>query len=276
MALHWFFALSEYNSRCLSSYERLASVAVLSAQEHTSLIPHCVYDGQESEFTRWLKSRGVTVTQARTPHFEQFRELGQRNDVSFFGIASGTFLRAEVPAVASQLGVKDEYALYTDVDVMFQNEVDLASYAPALFAAAPESDQADYLNFNAGVMLMNLEALANEYSRFQQYVGENLDRLFEMSWDQGVYRELFAGRWDPLPPEYNWKPYWGANPAAKIIHFHGPKPVSRPIPEGGDPVLIALANSAFYEFCEQWDRYVVPPSGAMRSWRSLLSWRRCG
>ena len=27
-----------------------------------------------------------------------------------------------------------------------------------------------------------------------------------------------------LPDEWNWKGYWGANPAAVIHHWHGPKP----------------------------------------------------
>lgn len=29
-----------------------------------------------------------------------------------------------------------------------------------------------------------------------------------------------------LPIEYNWKPYWGINGNAKLIHFHGMKPCS--------------------------------------------------
>jgi hypothetical protein len=31
-------------------------------------------------------------------------------------------------------------------------------------------------------------------------------------------------RWSRLPLEMNWKPYWGWNPDASIVHFHGPKP----------------------------------------------------
>lgn len=34
---------------------------------------------------------------------------------------------------------------------------------------------------------------------------------------------MYKGRWDRLAPEYNWKPYWGLNPNAKIVHFHGIK-----------------------------------------------------
>ena len=29
---------------------------------------------------------------------------------------------------------------------------------------------------------------------------------------------------DLLPDELNWKPYWGLNSNAEIVHFHGPKP----------------------------------------------------
>ena len=30
--------------------------------------------------------------------------------------------------------------------------------------------------------------------------------------------------YDELPEIQNWKPYWGTNEDAEIIHFHGPKP----------------------------------------------------
>ena len=43
--------------------------------------------------------------------------------------------------------------------------------------------------------------------------------------DQGAYNEFYSGkfvvhRW----PLFNWKPYWGFNARAKLVHFHGPKP----------------------------------------------------
>ncbi len=28
----------------------------------------------------------------------------------------------------------------------------------------------------------------------------------------------------PLPDRFNWKAYWGDDPGATIVHFHGPKP----------------------------------------------------
>ncbi|MBJ3763921.1 hypothetical protein ILP92_14305 [Maribius pontilimi] len=38
-----------------------------------------------------------------------------------------------------------------------------------------------------------------------------------------------------LPLENNWKPYWGTDPDARIIHFHGPKAQDiRVFQRGGD------------------------------------------
>lgn len=42
--------------------------------------------------------------------------------------------------------------------------------------------------------------------------------------DQGAIRRHFAGAWEALPETMNWKPYWGRNDDACIVHFHGPKP----------------------------------------------------
>ena len=40
-----------------------------------------------------------------------------------------------------------------------------------------------------------------------------------------MYNNLYINEGlNKLPLEYNWKPYWGINNEAKIIHFHGIKP----------------------------------------------------
>ena len=43
--------------------------------------------------------------------------------------------------------------------------------------------------------------------------------------DQGAYNGHYQGRFDVhLYARWNWKPYWGHNRAAALVHFHGPKP----------------------------------------------------
>jgi hypothetical protein len=254
--LHWFFALSSRPSVLpFSDYEQMARVAVITAQERKNLIPHFLYDGEDNEFTEWLACRGVTVSKLRTRLFEEFGKLSKVHP-GFPGIASGTFLRLEVPSLARSWGIEDP-VLYTDVDVMFTGEVDLASLRPACFAVAPEFERDDYVNINAGVMLMNPARMERDSTAFYEWALANLEELPNMGWDQAGYRTLYAGQWDRLPPEYNWKPYWGKSSDARIIHFHGPKPTDRAalaaktIPY---KFMYDLATGGFEDYCQEWDR----------------------
>ncbi|MBV9200089.1 MAG: hypothetical protein JOY83_10230 [Alphaproteobacteria bacterium] len=42
--------------------------------------------------------------------------------------------------------------------------------------------------------------------------------------DQTAIIQVLGWRWQRLPAEFNWKPYWGYSDQAKIVHWHGPKP----------------------------------------------------
>jgi len=44
--------------------------------------------------------------------------------------------------------------------------------------------------------------------------------------DQGLIISYFGPTATRLPDNYNWKPYWGINHDAVIVHFHGFKPSS--------------------------------------------------
>ena len=65
---------------------------------------------------------------------------------------------------------------------------------------------------------------------------EKGDRESTGLYDQGYLNQFCFHDMTPLPLEYNWKPYWGYNPDAKIIHFHGMKP-------GGDSKSSGFALS---------------------------------
>ena len=93
---------------------------------------------------------------------------------------------------------------------------------PKLFAVAPEFEHGNYVNFNTGVMIINTSGMRAEDNDFISFIQSNI-ASFE-AFDQGAFRAYFAGRHDFLPETLNWKPYWGANQSAEIIHFHGVKP----------------------------------------------------
>ena len=70
-------------------------------------------------------------------------------------------------------------------------------------------------------MMMNLNTMRRDYEGLMARSREMLGG--DTPYDQLALNDFYAGCWDHLPLEWNWKPYWGHNPDAKIVHFHGPK-----------------------------------------------------
>lgn len=288
--MKWFFALNE-DAGNFEPIAQMIKVAVYSARRHTSLEPHFLYDGKSNHLTQWLETRGVTIIPCRSylyPHLEDLARRGNKPHILTVG--AGAFLRTEIPRLAQEKGLSDTYILYTDCDVIFQNEVsDLDGLQPKFFAVAPEGDRKDYTRINTGAMLMNLPALRAKEAVFRPFMLRHLDKLTAASWDQTAYewfynplmrRLLESGQsaanaeriyrglqrrglplrlgWQKLPSEFNWKPYWGQNPQARIIHFHGAKPFERDIMAPGKTPehlqhLKASATGAYFEMSELWD-----------------------
>jgi lipopolysaccharide biosynthesis glycosyltransferase len=172
------------------------------------------------------------------------------------------------------LGIRDSFVLYTDVDVMFRLDVVplLTTLAPKYFAAGPEFDAHDYMRINTGVMLMNVGGLRSVDTRFRRFVADRLPEFVDHNWDQGAYRryfgrssiamKLFGARWDALPPEFNWKPHWGPNERAAIVHFHGPKPQHRDLLRSGCAPgqmkwMMPYASGAYDELTDAWTRTLL-------------------
>jgi hypothetical protein len=140
---------------------------------------------------------------------------------------------------------------------------------------------------NSGVMVMNLPRLRREQRRFLRHLRKNLHRysVRDRPWDQdayqnwyGLHRQRLSHKlswrlervigvrlarsvlWDPLPPTLNWKPHWGANPNAQIIHFLGAKPHHRRefhspdfLRRPGMAYLRRTDMAYFSALCETWD-----------------------
>jgi lipopolysaccharide biosynthesis glycosyltransferase len=255
--MEWYFALTE-DSTAFRQYAEMIMVAVHTARNVTSLEPHCIYDGNENDFTAWLTRRNVKIIHHRSFIREALEELGRRKKNPHLAAAlSGAFSRIELPEIVEHGGGGDRI-LYTDCDVMFIDDVvpELEATACRYFAVAPESDRDDYVNMNTGVMLMNTERLRESLPLFRDYVSQNLAALEAESWDEAAYRWFYRNEngplWDRLRPELNWKPYWGENANAKIIHFHGPKPFQRDYIDSHWPELKSLTGGAYLAEVERW------------------------
>jgi hypothetical protein len=253
--MDWYFALTE-DSTAFRQYAEMAMVAVHTARRVTALEPHCIYDGRENDFTSWLQKHEVRIVPHRSFVRDALAELGRKKGNPHLAAAlSGAFSRVELPELADHGG----RVLYTDCDVMFRADPipDLEANPCHYFAVAPESTLDDYVNMNTGVMLMNTSRLRESLPAFRDYVSKNLAALEAESWDEAAYRWYYRDEsgplWDRLPPELNWKPYWGENAEAKIIHFHGPKPFQRAYIDSHWPELKGLTEGAFPTYADRWD-----------------------
>ena len=144
-------------------------MAVHTARKFTSLVPYCIYDGGENDFTDWLTKHHVRIVRHRSFLREALTELGRQKGNRHLGAAlSGAFSRVEVPELVTSLGGASR-VLYTDCDVIFAGEVvpELEANRCEYFAVAPESSRDDYLNMNTGVMLMNIDRLRESLPEFQ-------------------------------------------------------------------------------------------------------------
>ena len=212
--LTWFFCLSDGDPQ----FTDCARVAVQSSERY-ELNRICLYDGGDEAVVDWLQDRGVRVVRHR---FSLARELSDaRVDDPAFGL--GTFMRIDIPEVAQELGLLDgSHYLYTDCDVVFQNEPSgLLDIETETFCAAMELHE-DQPHFNAGVMWCNAGFFRQSLAEFRRFVVQKRFRF--VAYDQGALNEFYGSSRQVLGREYNWKPYWGVDENAAIVHFHGPKP----------------------------------------------------
>lgn len=260
--MQWLLALSD-GGATFHYYAEMAKVAIHTALKFTCLRPHLLYDGGENDFTDWVRRRNIPMVRCQSAFLGKLANLEIcQKDKTIAAATRGIFLRVELPMLQEQIGLEDR-VLYTDCDVMFQRDVvpDLAPVNCEYFAAAGEFNPDDYENMNTGVLLMNLPRLRETANQFREFISENLESLKDEAWDQGAFRRFYrrpdgTALWDKLPAELNWKPYWGKNPGAGIIHFHGPKPFQSDY-VSTLPELQHLSGGAYGDLCQIWSRWLA-------------------
>lgn len=215
--MKWFFCwCQETEFRTDHDWPDMIRVAVESALQNTNLEPHFIYDGQPSPLTEELSKNGVTVHFHKLS-FEQAIIDYKPDDWVYQSIARAAFLRFDIPLFAKD----DEFVLYTDVDVVFLKDLDFSEYRPNIFGAAPQMSQGQKWDMNSGVLLLRLSAMHRDREALSSFAINNL----HIGLDQEILRAFYGKNYLLLPDIFNWKPYWGKNDDAAILHWHGPKPV---------------------------------------------------
>ena len=229
--MKWFFCwCQDTDFRADHNWTDLIRVSVESALRNTSLEPHFVYDGEPSPFTEELAAKGVKIIFHRLS-FTDAIVAHQPADPNYQAIARGAFLRFDIPLLANH---DDDFVLYTDADVMFMHDEPLTGYRPDLLAAAPQFDRSVKRDLNSGVMILNIATMRDIREQLIDFTIKNL----HLGLDQEVLRAFLDTRYLLLPDTFNWKPYWGINFGASIVHWHGPKPetVAKMLDETADDV----------------------------------------
>jgi hypothetical protein len=214
----WYFCVGREGCE-RQSY--LIKTSVMSALCRTSLRPICIYSGMTTEVEDFLKRHGVAMVPASFPLTEDLDEtLKGRTDYSS-AMAHGSYLRLMIANIERD----DEFVLYADYDCMFVRDPDINTDGIEFIAAAPETDQDNWGWFNNGVLVMNIPALRSIYDKMVRIISLRLRSGLFAVHEQGEMNAIFWMKWNRLKLQQNWKPYWGVNESAEIIHYHGPKPL---------------------------------------------------
>jgi GDP-fucose protein O-fucosyltransferase len=225
--LKWVFAFVSTGFN--SSVGQDIRVAVVSAMRNTRFEMVAIVYGHRNALTDWLNARGVNVIFHAPLWLKDVIKLMDRSKAAVFSPNYGsferliaTYLRLDI----STLLKDDEYALYTDTDVVFLRDIPLARMTlPEFLSIGPESEQTGGAE-NMGVLLMNLKSLRRTYKKLLQsaFHTPELYRSNEYGpLDQGAFKHAYRGQIGKLHAEMNWKPYWPSSDSIAILHFHGPK-----------------------------------------------------
>ncbi len=220
--MKWCFATNESSVNNGADYwVELIEHAVKSCLQNTSLTPCLIYDGQENDFIRNLQNRGVQIIYHRVSIYDDLRHHCEAKFPGSDGhlqVASSAFLRIDLPELLRE----DEYVLYTDCDVVFLRDPVPLFQGTSSIACAPQMFRGNRDDLNSGVMWMNVRSLRHDLPDFRRIIRDTIQTY--SGWDQEAYRLVYKNRYSLLNDEWNWKPYWGRNDEAVLIHFHGPKP----------------------------------------------------
>ena len=211
--MKWYACL---NDAALDEYAEHLRVAIGSAIDIAKLEPHIVFDGDPARLYGAV-GRSDFVLHNRVSALREEIALTPATPGWCPNVARGTLLRLEIPFIEEA----DQFVLYTDCDVLFTGLVDLSLLKPKYFAAAPGHNPDNWHNLCSGVMLLNVAAMRKAHPYLMNVARAHLG--VPHFYDQEVLNTAFLNRWDRLPLEAHWKPYWGPNPSSAIVHFHGPK-----------------------------------------------------
>lgn len=228
-----YFALSDDVSNN-DVYYWMFVATLNSAKRNTTLDLHCLYDFrktnveniEDDRIYQLLKKYEVKIHLSTIDFEDDLLQVYTDEYLKKCNVTKSSLYSRFLRFMIADVENDDEYILYADTDVLFLKDITLDSFPslPKTVGVCPEfEDTYNYSNFNAGIMLINMESYKSAKKELYNYLKKKVRAKIECC-DQGYLNELYQDNFEKLPNIYNWKPYWGINDAAKIVHLHGLKP----------------------------------------------------
>ena len=215
-------------------YLDMLEVTLNTAKVNTTLSLHFIYNGSETDKAYEIMQKyGVNVIFHQLTFEKELKELYTpeyiKSRLGFavdLGFIIGTFSRIDIPVIETE----DEYVLICGLDVMFLQDIKQETLPnPKYCAAAPDIAQdfnlasLGYKFFNADIMYINVKHMREKREQIIEMLKNKQPSKIDC-FDQGYLNHVCENDFDELAMEYNWKPYWGYNKNAKIVHLHLIKP----------------------------------------------------
>ncbi|MEM7147292.1 MAG: glycosyltransferase [Verrucomicrobiota bacterium] len=250
-----------------SSWPDQVRVSALSLQREGGLEVKIFYRGKDKDLLNWFDKHGIEVIDIQQPSatmsslLDEITKIAKSSDRSSqIDNYQGCMMRYFIPHIAREQGWDDEFVLYADCDVVALRDLSGLPkiVSPTLFAAASEELGGSQGSFNAGIMLMNVRNLEEEFGNFMEFCRLSLPVLVNLAVDQTACRLFFRDRIAVLPSFYNWKSYWDPHEETAILHFHQFPPRDNSSAEGKRPFPLAAhkpQNQNWKNASDRWRHY---------------------
>ena len=219
----WFMAVSVSSKKHLS-YMR---ASLSSGLAHSNMYPIVLISGDPSSIPTWLLLLNRSCRALVIGHNLTFSTRIARSAPHVMNHPA--YLRLDIPnvlmkindSVCSHIDLNYNYGLYTDTDIIFTSRFNIESLPePKVIMIGGETKKGK--RNNSGILYINITAIRQHFPKLLTFADKykwNFEAL-----DQGLIMKYYKHVSQLLPDIYNWKPYWGINHQACIIHFHGAKP----------------------------------------------------
>ncbi len=224
-----YFALSDDVSQN-DNYYWMFVATINSAIKNTDLELHCLYDFrktfvqniEEDRIYKLLKDKNVKIHLSTIDFERELLSVYTDDYLKKINVTKSSLYSRFLRFMIADIENEDDVILYSDTDVLFMDEISVPNVKT--IGVCPEFDKTDkYSYFNAGVMLINMASYKDAKKQLVSMLKEKKLCSIECC-DQGYLNDIYKNKFEKLPLEFNWKPYWGENSNVKIVHLHGFKP----------------------------------------------------